>query len=1088
MRRGNCALKKITKTQIIMTKLTEATLETCVIKLLKEQGYNYLTPEQQGRDNFADVVLRAQLQNAIAKLNPDIPADAKEQVWRQVLNLPAPNLIDSNQAFHQMLTDGLSVEYQKNSNTVYDKAYLVDFKNPLNNSWSVCSQFTLSSNNVTRRADIVLFVNGLPIVVIELKNPLDKHATLKKAFTQLQNYKSAIPALFCYNGVLVISDGLDAKMGSLSAGWSRFIAWKTVDGINKDPSTTPQIETLIKGMLRPDVLLDLMKQFSVFEKIKKEDTKNGLIYTKTIKKIAAYHQYYAVNKAVASSIRAIKPSTDQPQTKPASSGALSTVDKQPAGNQKVGIIWHTQGSGKSLSMLFYAGKLVINEQLSNPTILVITDRNDLDDQLFETFASSKQLLRQTPVQADSRTHLKKLLKTTGGGIVFTTIQKFSPEDINKNAGKFELLSSRSNIIVIVDEAHRSQYGFGAKTLIKNEHALTKYGFAKYLRDALPSASFIGFTATPIEHKGASTTAVFGNYIDIYDIEQAIKDGSTVRIYYESRLVKLHLKEEEKAKLDDVIEQITENVEATTKAKWTQVEVIVGDKERLQTVAKDITSHFALRREIFDGKAMIVCMSRRIAVALYAEIIKLHTDWHTKDKSQGQLKVIMTSSSGDPSDWQVHHTSKHDRIALGERFKNPSDPLKLVIVCDMWLTGFDAPCLHTMYIDKAMSGHNLMQAISRVNRVYKDKSGGLIVDYIGIAANLQQALHTYTQSGGEGTPVLDQSKAIESMLEKYAIVAQMFHGFDYKRYFTADTKEKMNLILSAQEHILSLEDGKNRFTKEVVLLGQTFALSVPAPEAMNLKDELGFFQAIKARLVKFDADKSGKHGKSDAEIDTAVRQIIDSAIVVDGVIDIFDAAGIKKPDVAILSDEFLEEIRQMPRKNLAIELLNKILSDEKKIRTKRNLVQSKKLSAMLDAAIKKYHKNVLNTAEVINDLVTIAKVMRDADGRGENLGLTEAEIAFYDALVDNKNAEEVLGDDALCELAKILVQKVKAGATIDWTIKENVQAHLRVTVKRTLHKHGYSPQQRQLATTNILQQAELFADEWSTQPTRANTSE
>ncbi|MFA7146457.1 MAG: type I restriction endonuclease subunit R, partial [Candidatus Riflebacteria bacterium] len=746
-------------------KITENAVENVVIELLTAQGYVYLSPEEQEteRQNLSDVVLRGRLKSAIDKLNPNIPEDAREQALREVLNLPSQNLIENNEAFHQMLTDGVGVEYQKNGATVGDKIWLIDFENPLNNDLLVCNQFTVIENEKTKRPDVVLLVNGLPLVVIELKNPADENATVQKAFTQLQNYKKAISGLFYYNGVLVASDGLDAKMGSLTAGWSRFMAWKTVDGVKEDKSTVPQIETLINGLLRPDVLLDLVKQFTVFEKTKKEDLQTGLTSVETVKKIAAYHQYHAVKKAVVS-------------TKDAS---------QEDGSRKAGVVWHTQGSGKSLSMVFYAGKIVL--ELDNPTIVVITDRNDLDDQLFDTFAGSKQLLRQEPIQANNRAHLKKLLKTAGGGIIFTTIQKFSPEEISE---KFDLLSERKNIVVIADEAHRSQYGFGAKTLIKNGEAFTKYGFAKYLRDALPNASFVGFTGTPIEKEDASTPAVFGNYIDVYDIEQAVEDGATVRIYYESRLAKVHLKAEEKEKLDAEVEQITENEESTAKekakAKWTQLEAIVGHRERLKAVAEDAVKHFEIRQEAFEGKGMIVAMSRRIAVELYEEIVKIHPDWHDTDKKKGVIKVIMTSSSSDPESWQLHNTTKQERKELGERLKDPSDPLKLVIVRDMWLTGFDAPCLHTMYVDKPMRGHNLMQAIARVNRVYKDKPGGLIVDYIGIASDLKQALATYTESGGQGAPALDQSEAIAAMMEKYEIVVQMFNGFDYKRYFSADT--------------------------------------------------------------------------------------------------------------------------------------------------------------------------------------------------------------------------------------------------------------------------------------------------------------
>ncbi|PIZ76966.1 DEAD/DEAH box helicase [Candidatus Peregrinibacteria bacterium CG_4_9_14_0_2_um_filter_41_14] len=1037
-----------------MTKIFESDIEYFTIELLQKQGYTYLSPEEQEieRADLADVVLRGRLKSAIDKLNPSIPEDAKEQALREVLNLPSQNLIENNEAFHQMLTDGVGVEYQKNGDTVGDKVWLIDFKNPLNNDLLVCNQFTVTENNITKRPDIVLLVNGLPLVVLELKNPTDENATVQKAFTQLQNYKNAISSLFYYNGILVASDGLDAKMGSLTAGWTRFMGWKTVDGEREDSSTTPQIETLTNGMLAPHILLDLIKQFTVFEKIKREDAETGLTSIETVKKIAAYHQYHAVNKAIES-------------TKQAS---------REDGNRKAGVVWHTQGSGKSLSMVFYSGKIVL--ELDNPTIVVITDRNDLDEQLFDTFAGSKQLLRQEPIQATDRIHLKKLLKTAGGGIIFTTIQKFSPEDLSEN---FELLSERKNIIVIADEAHRSQYGFSAKTLIKNGEAFTKYGFAKYLRDALPHASFVGFTGTPIEKEDASTPAVFGNYIDVYDIQQAVEDGATVRIYYESRLAKVHLKAEEKEKLDAEVELITENEESTAKekakAKWTQLEAIVGHKDRLKIVAEDILNHFEERQEAFEGKGMIVAMSRRIAAELYDEIIKLRPDWHDTDKQKGVIKVIMTSSSSDPESWQLHSTTKQERKALGERLKDPSDPLKLVIVRDMWLTGFDAPCLHTMYIDKPMRGHNLMQAIARVNRVYKDKPGGLIVDYIGIASDLKQALATYTESGGEGMPALDQSEAIAAMMEKYEIVVQMFNDFDYKRYFSANTKEKMTIILEAQEHILSLENGKNRFTKQVGLLSKTFALSVPSLPAMDIKDELGFFQAVKARLTKFEPTGSGK---SNAEIETAIRQIVDKAVVVDGVIDIFDAAGIKKPDISILSDDFLDEVRNMKRKNLALELLKKILDDEIKTRTKKNFIQSKKLSDMLDAAIKKYQNNLLTAAQVIEELINIAREIKESDARGDKLGLSDDEIAFYDALIENGSAKDVLGDDTLRELAQILVQKVKANTAIDWTIKESVQAKLRVIVKRILRQYGYPPDKQLIATENILKQAELFADDWS----------
>jgi len=1035
-------------------KIFESTIEEFVIELLQNQGWQYVPPEEQEleRASLNEVVLKNRLKQAIETINPRLAEEAREQALRQVLNLPSQNLIDNNEVFHRLLTEGIEIEVMGAEGVRGEKVWLVDFEHPENNEFVVCNQFTVIENNSNKRPDVVLFVNGLPLVVIELKNPTDENATVQKAFTQLQNYKNAIPSLFYYNAALVASDGLDAKMGTVSADFSRFLAWKSSDGFKEDAATTPQIETLIKGMLKKEVLLDLIRHFIVFEKSKKEDPETGLASVITIKKIAAYHQYFAVNKAIAQTLRATSE----------------------YGDGKAGVVWHTQGSGKSLSMVFYTGKAVL--ALHNPTVVVITDRNDLDDQLFDTFAACKQLLRQEPVQAQNREHMKELLRVAGGGIVFTTIQKFFPED---GAAQFDLLSDRKNIIVIADEAHRSQYGFGAKIAEKNGEMITKYGFAKYLRDALPHASFIGFTGTPIEKEDASTPAVFGNYIDVYDIAQAVEDGATVRIYYESRLAKVHLKPEEAAKLDEEVEAITEGEESTAKekakAKWAQLEAIVGHKDRLRLIADDIVRHFEARREAFEGKGMIVCMSRRIAVELYEEIIKIRPDWHSDDLKKGAIKVVMTSSSSDPENWQIHSTSKQDRKFIGERFKDPSDELRLVIVRDMWLTGFDVPCLHTMYVDKPMRGHNLMQAIARVNRVFKDKPGGLIVDYIGIASDLKTALATYTQSGGKGAPTLDQEEAVATCLEKFEIVEQMFDGFDYKRYFTADTRAKLTIILEAQEHILGLEDGKNRFTKQVALLSQAFALSVPNPKVMAIKDEIGFFQAVKARLTKFEPIGSGKF---DAEMETAIRQIVDKAVVSEGIIDVFDAAGIKKPDISILSDEFLAEIQGMERKNLALELLKKLLNDEIKMRTRKNFIQSRKLSEMLESAIKKYQNNLLTAAQVIEELVKLAKDIRESDKRGEVLNLSEDELAFYDALASNESAKEVLGDKQLATIAIEVFKSVKSNATIDWTLKESVRARLRRDVKRILNRYGYPPDQQLIATENVLKQAELMAEELS----------
>lgn len=1060
-------------------KIFESTIEKFVIEILQNQGFEYFPPEEQEleRPNLSDVVLRTRLKCAIEDINHNIPEEAREQALRQVLNLPSQNLIDNNEAFHRMLTEGIEVEYMSEQNIKGDKVWLIDFQDVSNNEFLVCNQFTVIENNINKRPDIVLFVNGLPLVVIELKNPADEIATVHKAFTQIQNYKNAISGLFYYNAFLVASDGLDAKAGTISSDWSRFIAWKTSTGFKEDDSTVPQIETLIKGMLKKETLLDLIKQFIVFEKSRKEDKKTGLASIETVKKIAAYHQYYAVNKAVKSTIRSTAIADSQLSTEedPAKYN-LPSVLSQPRGDCKAGVMWHTQGSGKSLSMVFYTGKIVLC--LNNPTIVVITDRNDLDNQLFDTFAGCKQLLRQEPVQAQNREHLKQLLKIAGGGIVFTTIQKFVPEN---DGTVFDLLSNRKNIVVIADEAHRSQYGFVAKAVyLKNGNGVrTSYGFAKYLRDALPNASFIGFTGTPIEKEDISTPAVFGNYIDIYDIAKAVEDGATVRIYYESRLAKVHLKPEEKEKIDEEVEELTEGEESTSaekaKAKWAQIEAIVGHKERLKEVAENIVNHFEMRQETLDGKGMIVCMSRRIAVALYGEIIKLRPNWHEADKKAGVIKVIMTSSSSDPESWQLHNTTKQDRRELAVRFKDPSDSLKLVIVRDMWLTGFDVPCLHTMYIDKPMRGHNLMQAIARVNRVFKDKPGGLIVDYIGIASDLKTALAVYTESGGKGKPTLNQDEAVEVMIEKYEIVVQMFEKFDYERYFTAQTAEKLKTILEAQEHVLSLEDGKNRFVKNVTLLSKAFALSVPHPKAMEIKDEVGLFQAVKARLVKFETTGTGR---TDEEIETAIKQIVDKAVVSEGIIDVFDAAGIKKPDISILSDEFLEEIKGMTRRNLAVELLKKLLGDEIKTRSRKNLIQGKKLSDMLENAIRKYQNNLLTTAQVIEELIKLAKDISESNNRGEELKLTDDELAFYDALANNESAREVLGDESLRDLARVLVQKVKANTSIDWMLKESVRAKLKVVVRRTLRKYGYPPDQQLLATENVLKQAEMLVDEWS----------
>ena len=1241
-----------------MTKITENNIEEFTIELLERLGYQYIyapdiAPDSENRNSpienrksYEDVLLIERLQNAIHRINPAIPVDALEEAVKEIQRINSPELITNNETFHRMLTEGIKVSYQKDGNQRGDLVWLIDFENPENNEFLAANQFTVIENGINKRPDLILFVNGIPLVVIELKNPADENATVKSAFRQLQTYKSTIPTLFAYNGFMVISDGLEARAGTISAGLNRFMSWKSSDGKDEASHLVSQLETLINGMLNKQTLLDLIRHFIVFEKSKKEDLKTHITSVETIKKISAYHQYYAVNRAVESTLRAAgynSPPLEGWQTKsdrvvrnaknyfnlpynpklkqrakelrkagnlpevlfwqrvhkkkfkgydfdrqkiigsyivdffctnynvvieidgsshdgkqeydaerdaylkslgltviripakdilknldatmewlydhPALSGTPPTegnfvmespesygvagVKSQPEGDRKGGVIWHTQGSGKSLSMVFYAGKIVL--ALDNPTVVVITDRNDLDDQLFDTFAASKQLLRQDPVQADNREHLKSLLKVASGGIVFTTIQKFQPEEGNV----YERLSDRKNIVVIADEAHRTQYGFKAKTIDDKDEAgniigkKTVYGFAKYMRDALPNATYLGFTGTPIEHTDKNTPAVFGDYIDIYDIAQAVNDGATVKIYYESRLAKINLSEEGKKLVEELDEELAQDELSETqkaKAKWTQLEALIGSKNRIEKIAKDIVTHFEKRCEVLEGKGMIVAMSRRIAVELYKEIIKLRPEWHSDDLDKGTIKVVMTAASADGPDMSKHHTTKEQRRALSDRMKDPDDELKLVIVRDMWLTGFDVPCLHTMYIDKPMRGHTLMQAIARVNRVYKDKEGGLIVDYLGIASDLKKALSFYSDSGGKGDPALAQEKAVELMLEKLEVVSQMFlekpvkdystdyktlakdpsvpylgrnRGVLYEEYFTADTTTKLKIILAAEEHILSLENGRKRFIDEVTALSRAFVIAVPHEQAMDVKDEVAFFQAVKSRLAKFNSSGSGK---TDEEMETAIRQVIDKALVTDKVIDIFDAAGIKKPDISILSEEFLLEVKNMEHKNLALETLKKLLNDEIKSRTRINLVQGKSLMEMLENSIKKYHNKILTAAEVIEELIKLSKEIKNLDKEPHEMGLSGYEYAFYSAIANNESAREVMQKEKLRELAVVLYERVKQNASIDWTIKESVKAKLKVIVKRTLRQYGYPPDMQKLATDTVLQQAELIANE------------
>ena len=1071
-----------------MTKITENDIELFAIQQLEALGYQYLyapdiAPEMENaeRASFEDVLLVDRLQDAVRRINPKLSNDSRDEAIKEMLRINSPELLANNETFHRFLTEGVKVTYQKDGNQRGDLVWLIDFENPENNEFVVANQFTIVENGNNKRPDVLLFVNGIPLVVIELKNAADENATVRSAYKQIQTYKTIIPSLFAYNGFTIISDGLEARAGSLSAGFTRFMSWKSVDGKEEASHLVSQLETLINGMLNKQTLLDLIRYFVVFEKSKKEDPKTGIVSISTVKKLAAYHQYYAVNRAVESTLRATGYTAEKPMPismameDPANYG-LPAVKAQPIGDKKGGVVWHTQGSGKSLSMVFFTGKIVL--ALDNPTILVITDRNDLDDQLFDTFASSTQLLRQEPVQVEDRQKLKELLKVASGGVIFSTIQKFQPQEGNI----FEMLSERKNIVVIADEAHRTQYGFKAKTIDDKDiqgnvvGKKTVYGFAKYMRDALPNATYLGFTGTPIESTDTNTPAVFGNYIDVYDIAQAVEDGATVRIYYESRLAKVNLSEEGKKLVKDLDEDLDQEALTETqkaKAKWTQLEALVGSENRVKNIAKDLVTHFEQRQEVFEGKGMIVAMSRRIAAELYDAIIKIRPQWHSDDLSEGVIKVVMTSASSDGPKIAKHHTTKQQRRALAERMKDTNDELNLVIVRDMWLTGFDAPSMHTLYIDKPMKGHNLMQAIARVNRVYKDKPGGLVVDYLGIASDLKKALSFYSDAGGKGDPTIAQEQAVTLMLEKLEVVSDMFHGFRYEDYFEADTSKKLSMILSAEEHIFGLEEGKKRFINEVTALSKAFAIAIPHEQAIDVKDEVSFFQAVKARLAKFDVTGEGK---SDEELETTIRQVIDKALVSEQVIDIFDAAGIKKPDISILSEEFLLELKGMEHKNVALEVLKKLLNDEIKTRSKKNLVKSKSLMEMLEDSIKKYHNKILTAAEVMDELIKLSKEIVNMDSEAKSLGLSEFEYAFYTAVADNESARELMQKDKLRELAVILTERVRKNASIDWTIKESVRAKLKVIIKRTLRQYGYPPDMQKLATETILKQAELIANE------------
>lgn len=1033
-----------------MNTFTESTVELAALNWLAQVGY---TPIHGGdiapgepaaeRTSYADVILIGRLRAALERLNPRLPAAAIDEAVRSVTRTVSQNVMLNNHAFHRLLVDGVDVSYRADGSVRHDKARLIDFSVPHANDYLAVNQFTITDVNVTtrartnRRPDVILFVNGLPLVVIELKNAADENATVRKAWQQLQTYYDDIPSLFTYNALLAISDGIDTRLGVLGAGWEHCKPWRTVDGERLDPHASG-LETLIRGVFEPRVLLDLIRSFIVFEAGE----------SRLVKKVAAYHQYHAVNKAVERTVEATAAQ----------------------GEGRVGVVWHTQGSGKSLSMLFYAGKVIAHPALANPTLVVLTDRNDLDDQLFGTFAAGSELLRQAPVQADSREALRDLLRVASGGVVFTTIQKFTPDEAQ---AAYPLLSERRNIVFIADEAHRSQYGFEARTA---STGAISYGFAKYVRDALPNASFIGFTGTPVESVDVNTRQVFGDYIDVYDIQRAVADGATVPIYYEARLARLKLRDDQRPHIDPQFEEITEGEEEAVKdkyrTKWAQLEAMVGTSERLEQIAADIVAHFEARLETLDGKGMIVCMSRRIAVDLYEQIVRLRPAWHSDVDDAGALKVIMTGSASDPARYQPHARNKPRRKALAERFKDPTDALRLVIVRDMWLTGFDAPPLHTLYIDKPMRGHGLMQAIARVNRVFRDKPGGLVVDYLGIAADLQRAVSAYTASGSD-RPTIDLEEAVMALLSAHDVTRAFFHRFDYSRFAIGTPGERLSLIPAAMEHILKQEDGKKRFMDAVLRTTRAFALAVPDERALALREDIAFFQAVRAAFAK----TTPADGRTQDEIDGAIKQLVSQAVASPEVIDILNAAGLKSPNISILSDEFLEDMRHLPQRNLALELLRKLLADEIRSKTTRNAVQARSFADMLEKTIRRYQNRAIDAAQVITELIDIAKEMRDADQRGETLGLTTDELAFYDALAENKSARDVMGDAQLAAIALELVRVVRTSVTIDWSVKQSARAKIRVIVKRILRQYGYPPDLQEGAADLVLEQAELLARDW-----------
>lgn len=1067
-----------------MAFITEADVEHLLMDQFAGLGFACLTDAVAGpdgsapeREAYSDVVLLGRLRSAVDRLNAHIPLEAREDAIKKIIAAEKPSLVEENRRLHQALVEGVKVEFQAEDGTIRgDSVRLIDFDDAEANDWLALNQFTVIENGAKRRPDVVVFVNGLPLGVIELKNPGTEQATLTGALNQLQTYKSQIGSLFRTNAVLVISDGLMARIGSLTANEERFMPWRTTDGAQIAPKGSPEMQTLIEGVFDKRRFLDLIRDFTVFG-----DTDSG-----AVKIIAGYHQFHAVRRAIEATLRAM-PSTKRGVSEEPASYGLPDAKDHPRGDKRVGVIWHTQGSGKSYLMAFYAGQLVRRPELENPTIVVVTDRNDLDEQLFNTFAMCRDLIRQTPVHAESREDLQKVLTRASGGVVFTTIQKFAPA---KGESIYPVLTERRNVVVIADEAHRSQYGFTAR--VERKTGEIAYGFAKYLRDALPHASFIGFTGTPIEQDDVNTPAVFGDYIDIYDISRAVEDGATVPIYYESRLARIDLPEDEKPAIDAEIEEITEDDALTEqerlKRKWSTVEALVGSKKRLEMVAADLVRHFEDRVAAMDGKAMVVCMSRRICVALYDEIIKLKPEWHSTDDKAGVVKVVMTGSASDPQEWQPHIGNSARRDLLAKRAKAPNDPLRLVIVRDMWLTGFDAPSMHTMYIDKPMRGHGLMQAIARVNRVFRDKPAGLVVDYIGIAQNLKNALGQYSASDQHQTGV-DEAEAVAVMLEKYDVIRGMFHGFDYQSGLAGTPHQRLTAMAAALEWVLDQQHkasekektdeakkrAHRRYQDAVLALSKAFALAAASDEARRIRDEVGFFQTIRAALVKSAASS----GQSQASKELAVQQIIDRAVISTEIVDILSAAGISSPDISILSEDFLAEVQQMEKKNLALEALKKLLNDEIRSRSRTNVVENRRFSERLELAIARYHTNAVSTVEVLQELIKLAHDIRDARKRGEEQNLSPDEVAFYDALAENDSAVQVMGNDALKVIAHELLMSLKSNITVDWAHRDSARARMRVLVKRILRKHGYPPDLEDGAVQTVLQQAEALSAAWAT---------